>query len=63
MSCSGIKVWVQGPCAVCQLLDDDKTVKTVYWCNTCSAHLCEPCSTRWDKRVVAFLKQRIKKYL
>lgn len=61
--CDGIKVYVQGPCAVCELLDKDKTIKEVAWCNMCSVHICKPCNTNWIKRVEAFLKKRIIKYL
>lgn len=57
------KIYVNGPCACCQLLDGDETKKEVKWCNVCRAHLCKPCEEAWDRRIVAFLKKRIKKYL
>ena len=63
MSCDGIKQYVRGTCAVCVLLDSDKTLKEVAWCNLCSVHICVPCSDDWGRRVEAFLKKRIKKYL
>lgn len=63
MSCNGIKEYVQGPCAVCELLDGDKSKKKVAWCNLCSVHICVPCNDDWSRRVEAFIKKRIVKYL
>lgn len=63
MSCSGVKEYVKGPCAVCSLLDGDKEKKDVAWCNTCSVHICKQCESDWIRRVEAFIKQRVVKYL
>ena len=61
--CSGEKTWISGPCAVCSLLDNDKSKKKVAWCNFCQVHICESCYSDWGKRVVAFMKKYVRKVL
>jgi hypothetical protein len=41
---------MKGICRVCELLDNDKTVKEVIWCNFCNAAMCEPCERNWLRR-------------
>lgn len=55
MACINCKDKTNGYCKVCQLLDGDNTVKKVYFCSMCNAHICEPCSENIERRWSAFL--------
>lgn len=48
----------KGICKVCELLDNDKTIKSVIWCNFCQAAMCEPCERNWYRRGLAMIKQK-----
>lgn len=40
-------------CKVCEIVDNDKTIKGVCYCKFCKANICEPCSTNWLRRAEA----------
>lgn len=37
-------------CRVCELLDNDKTIKDVTYCETCDAMMCKECEGNWLRR-------------
>ena len=49
---------MNGICKVCDLLDNDKTIKPVIWCNFCNAAMCEPCERNWYRRGLAMIKDK-----
>lgn len=48
-------------CKVCELLDKDKSIKDVVWCNFCNAAMCEPCERNWMRRGKAMILTKLKK--
>lgn len=59
---------IDGPCAVCVILDGDSSAKPVRWCNACKKWRCERCRNdimRLSQAVVrdrmASLKQLVRR--
>jgi len=51
-------------CRVCELVDGDKTVKRVKYCEDCKAYLCEKCSNEsfpYPRRALAMTKDKMEK--
>jgi len=48
-------------CKVCEILDNDKTIKSGNWCEMCKAFICDKCETNWIRRGMAAIKEKIKK--
>ena len=46
-------------CRVCELLDDDKTIKHGNWCETCKAFICDKCEINWIRRGAAAIKEKL----
>jgi hypothetical protein len=68
MACVDCSGKTSGYCKVCQLLENDNTIKAVKYCNTCGVYICESC----EKDIIARMKaytlnlkpvQEIKKFL
>jgi hypothetical protein len=48
-------------CRVCELIDNDKTIKEVIYCDMCKASMCKPCEVNWLRRgEAAILEKQIK---
>lgn len=48
---------MQQTCEVCELLDNDKSVKDCIYCHFCKAWICIPDQTNWDRRAKAATKK------
>lgn len=55
MACIGCKEKISGYCKVCQLLDNDNTVKIVTYCGLCGVYICNHCNADITRRWEAFL--------
>lgn len=51
-----------GVCRVCYLLDKDKSLKPVFFCNFCKAWICDKCKKRYDRRALASIIDKLSKY-
>lgn len=49
-----MKDWQPGVCDVCDILDQDKSEKRVYYCSFCRAWICETCMLDPIRRARAF---------
>lgn len=62
MACTNCKDTISGYCKVCQLLDDDTSIKKVTYCVVCGVYICGSCNKDLMRRWEAFLlKSGIKK--
>jgi hypothetical protein len=59
MGCLGCKKTISGYCKVCELLDNDKTVKIVTYCETCGVYICKECNGDLLRRLEAFIKAKL----
>jgi len=59
MGCTSCGGKINGVCKVCELLDGDKKVKKVTYCNMCGVHICNDCDSDIERRWNAFLKLRL----
>jgi hypothetical protein len=57
MACCGA-IQVNGVCRVCELLDDDKQIKKVGYCEICKVYICYTCNKDLKRRWEAFLAHR-----
>ena len=46
-------------CKVCELLDNDTTLKEVHYCELCKANICKDCEPNWYRRGLAAIKQKL----
>ena len=44
-------------CDVCFILSEDRTIKKTTYCASCKAWLCDECSAKWIKRIIAAFKR------
>lgn len=49
---------MKGICRVCDLLDNDTSTKTVYYCKACKAAMCIDCESNWVRRGLAMIKEK-----
>jgi len=57
MSCETCNDIISGICKVCELVDGDKTIKTVSKCDLChGVYMCKPCRANPLKRIEAYFK-------
>lgn len=67
MSCANCGRWGEDStdtrmaCRVCELIDDDVSIKRVKWCSDCKAHICQECWNDIPRRVAAFAKNVVEK--
>lgn len=54
-----IQTQQQRMCDVCRLLDFDTTNKFCTYCAMCDAWICNPCVSRWDRRIKAAIKRKL----
>jgi len=59
MSCTNCSSVTNSYCRVCQLLDNDNTIKKVKFCGFCNAHICESCEGDIGRRFEAFKKAKV----
>lgn len=59
-NCKGTKTF--GVCKVCELVDDDKSIKEVYECVICNAWICEKCQSNIGNRWKAAVKSAKQKF-
>lgn len=48
--------WFEDACRVCELVDNDKSIKRVFHCHVCNANMCAECENDLIKRSKAFVK-------
>lgn len=46
-------------CRVCELIDNDKTIKEVTYCEFCKAYICKECEPNLLKRGLAAIKDKL----
>ena len=46
---------IKGVCKVCELVDDDSSIKQVFYCSTCQAYICLACRPNFLKRAKAVI--------
>lgn len=49
--------WTKAICRVCEILNQDQSLKTCKWCSLCKAFLCETCIKDWSRRAKAAWKE------
>lgn len=52
---------MSGVCRVCELLDNDKTIKEVFYCEMCNASMCKECEGNLLRRGRAAIKETYEK--
>ena len=50
-------------CRVCELIDNDTTLKEVEYCELCKANICNECKPNLLKRGKAAIKEQMKKLI
>jgi hypothetical protein len=50
---------INGVCKVCELLDNDSTIKVVTFCASCNVYICEKCESDITRRFPAYLKTKV----
>ena len=46
-------------CRVCELLDNDTTIKEVVYCDTCKVYMCLLCEDNWMRRGRAAIIEKL----
>jgi len=59
MGCITCKETVSGTCKVCELVDNDISVKTVAKCELCNVYMCKDCKGNPMKRFLAVILYNI----
>jgi|VirMetMinimDraft_7_1064189.scaffolds.fasta_scaffold44709_2 hypothetical protein len=54
---------MNGICRVCELIDNDTTLKEVEYCELCKANICNECKPNLLKRGKAAIKEQMKKLI
>lgn len=52
---------MNGICRVCELIDNDTTLKEVKYCELCKAYICKQCEPNLLKRGKAAIKEQYEK--
>ncbi len=50
---------MNGICRVCELIDNDTTLKEVKYCELCKAYICKQCEPNLLKRGKAAIKDKL----
>lgn len=60
VNCGKTKYYVEMPCEVCKQNDNDSSVKSVAWCDTCKAYICKKHEGQWIQRIEAAVRKAFK---
>lgn len=55
------KTLKKGVCRVCELINGDTSEKDVFYCDVCKVWMCVECGTRYDRRALAAMLDKLSK--